>query len=245
MYNVFEMKKNSLLGLIMMFLGVAIIVGAFSTPPRVAPPSPTPAPLLASSAQTLVQPQAEPTALVLPSVESATTTQPASGVVVEPISDALSRVTKKPFGIYVRPGASPVSPERFQGYHAGVDFETTAVEQSVDVTVSAICAGPLMLKKWATGYGGVAVQSCRLDNQDVTIIYGHLRLASISAAVGQELKPGQSIGVLGKGYSTETDGERKHLHLGIHKGAAINILGYVQKQSDLGAWLDVRNYLSQ
>jgi murein DD-endopeptidase MepM/ murein hydrolase activator NlpD len=165
--------------------------------------------------------------------------------VVPPVSDALTRVTKKPFGIYVRPGASPVSPERFQGYHTGVDFETTVAEQASDVTISAICAGPLVLKKWASGYGGVAVQSCRLGAQDVTVIYGHLRLSSISATVGQELKPGQALGVLGKGYSTETDGERKHLHLGIHQGSAIDIRGYVQNQADLGQWLDVRNYLGQ
>jgi murein DD-endopeptidase MepM/ murein hydrolase activator NlpD len=145
----------------------------------------------------------------------------------------------------VSPGNSPVSPERFQGYHTGVDFETTAAEQSSDVAISAICAGPLLLKKWATGYGGVAVQSCRLDAQDVTVIYGHLRLSSIGVTVGQKLEPGQALGVLGKGYSVETDGERKHLHLGIHKGTAINILGYVQKQADLGQWLDVRNYLGQ
>jgi murein DD-endopeptidase MepM/ murein hydrolase activator NlpD len=244
-YNVFKMKKNPLLGLIMMFLGVTIIVSAFFAPPRGAAPSPTPAPLLVPPAPTLVQPQAPPTAPTPLPVESATTTKPSAGVVSAPISDALSRVTKKPFGIYVRPGASPVSPERFQGYHTGVDFETTTAEQASDVTISAICAGPLALKKWATGYGGVAVQSCRLGAQEVTVIYGHLRLASIGVAVGQELKPGQALGVLGQGYSTETDEERKHLHLGIHKGTAINILGYVQKQSDLGAWLDIRNYLSQ
>ena len=178
-------------------------------------------------------------------VGSATATKPNASVVVPPVEGALARVTKKPFGIYVSPGNSPVSPERFQGYHTGVDFETTAAEQDIDVTVSAICAGPLLLKEWASGYGGVAVQSCRLGTQEVTVIYGHLRLSSISVAVRQELKPGQPLGVLGRGYSTETDGERKHLHLGIHQGLAIDIRGYVQNQADLGQWLDVRNYLGQ
>ena len=44
----------------------------------------------------------------------------------------------------------------------------------------AVCTGPLRLKEWATGYGGVAVEQCQLDKQTVTIIYGHLRLASIT-----------------------------------------------------------------
>src|SRR5438105_4096773 len=46
-----------------------------------------------------------------------------------PIGNSLSRVTKKPFGIYITPQNSPVQPEKFKGYHTGVDFETTADEQ--------------------------------------------------------------------------------------------------------------------
>ncbi len=161
----------------------------------------------------------------------------------EPISGGLSRVTKKPFGLYVSPGHSPVSPERFTGYHTGIDFETTPQEQNTDVGVYAACSGKLLLKKYASGYGGVAVQACKLDGQDVTIIYGHLRLSSIAPNVGDVLSPGQQIAVLGTGYSSETDGERKHLHFGVHKTAAINILGYVQKQSELSGWLDPAQYL--
>ncbi|MDP1845177.1 MAG: hypothetical protein Q8L09_00330 [Candidatus Moranbacteria bacterium] len=43
---------------------------------------------------------------------------------------------------------------------------------------------------------------------------------------------------MGKAYGAETDGERKHLHLGIHKGAGVNILGYVQSKAELSGWLD-------
>lgn len=160
-----------------------------------------------------------------------------------PISNALSRVTKKPFGIYITPKTSPVQPEKFMGYHTGVDFETTADEANIDVPIFAACDGKLLMKKYATGYGGVAVQSCVLNNNPVTIIYGHLRLLSITPNVGDDLKAGQQIGVLGTGYSSETDGERKHLHFGIHKGTSVNILGYVQKQSDLSGWLDAEKYL--
>jgi len=155
-----------------------------------------------------------------------------------PISDALTRVTKKPFGLYVSPKNSPVSPEHFTGYHTGVDFETTPQEQNIDVPVYAICAGPLVLKKTATGYGGVAVQACEIDKESVTVIYGHLRLASVIATLNKTLSPGQQIGFLGQGYSTETAGERKHLHLGIHKGAKVNLLGYVPNKNQLSDWLD-------
>jgi murein DD-endopeptidase MepM/ murein hydrolase activator NlpD len=161
-----------------------------------------------------------------------------------PISRALERVTKKPFGIYITPQNSPVQPERFSGYHTGVDFETFTDEQNIDVPIYAVCDGKLLTKRMATGYGGIAVQACKLENQDVTIIYGHLRLASISANIGDQLKTGDKLAVLGTGFSQEIDGERKHLHLGVHKGTAINILGYVQNSSDLSNWIDITKYLT-
>jgi len=157
----------------------------------------------------------------------------------EPIANALTRVTKKPFGIKISPKTSPVQPERFSGYHTGVDFETTADEQAIDVPIYAICEGQLILKKTAGGYGGVAVQSCKINDQDVTVIYGHLRLASITAKLNQTLKAGEQFAVLGTGFSQETDGERKHLHLGVHQGKTPTLLGYVQKLEQLNQWLDV------
>jgi len=164
-------------------------------------------------------------------------------VLAAPISNWQSRVTKKPFGIYITPANSPVQPEKFTGYHTGVDFETLADEQNVGVPIYAICSGPLKVKERASGYGGVAVQSCKLEGQDITVIYGHLRLSSIAANAGQELSAGEKLAVLGTGFDAQTDGERKHLHLGIHKGTAINILGYVQEASQLDNWIDVIKYL--
>ena len=155
-----------------------------------------------------------------------------------PLENGAQRVTKKPFGIKVSPQDSPVQPERFAGYHTGVDFETFADEQDQDVAVSAICAGKILVKRTAQGYGGVLVESCRLNNQNVTVIYGHLKLTGIQKQVGDTLQAGETFAVLGKGFSAETSGERKHLHLGIHKGAAVNIRGYVQQKSELSAWMD-------
>lgn len=147
-------------------------------------------------------------------------------------------MTKKPFGIYITPKTSPVQPERFQGYHTGTDFEIFPDELNSDVPVRAICDGSIALKKYASGYGGVLVENCTFDNQPITVIYGHLKLASISKNTGDKLSAGETVGILGKAYSTETDGERKHLHLGIHKGSAVNILGYVSSQSQLSGWID-------
>lgn len=162
---------------------------------------------------------------------------------VNPIENALARITKKPFGIYITPKDSPVQPERFQGYHTGVDLEIYSEEVDVDVPVKALCDGKLLSARFASGYGGVVVQNCILDGQDVTAVYGHISLASMKAVVNSQLKAGDFLANLGGAYSRETDGERKHLHLGIHKGNAINILGYVQNKGDLDEWLDPAAFL--
>jgi murein DD-endopeptidase MepM/ murein hydrolase activator NlpD len=194
----------------------------------------TPTAYVSTSSNTLATPNPQPT----PAPQIA-----AAAKLTMPIQSGLARVTKKPFGIYITPKTSPVQPEKFQGYHTGTDFETTPAEQTVDVPIYAACSGKLLMKKYAAGYGGVAVQSCILEGQNVTIIYGHLRLSSIMPNVNDSLSAGQQIAVLGTGYSQETDGERRHLHFGIHKGTAVNILGYVQKQSDLNNWLNAEQFL--
>jgi hypothetical protein len=155
-----------------------------------------------------------------------------------PLDRATERVTKKPFGIHITPKTSPVQPEKFQGYHTGTDFEIFPEELNTDVPVHAICTGKIAVKRSASGYGGVLVQNCDLTNQPITIAYGHLKLASIIKNAGDNLNTGDKIGVLGKAYSSETDGERKHLHLGIHKGDSVSILGYVSDQSQLSGWID-------
>jgi murein DD-endopeptidase MepM/ murein hydrolase activator NlpD len=194
------------------------------------------------SPNTAQTPKASSGTEVAASTTSPETAKPGSGL-TEPISGGLSRVSKKTFGLYVSPGHSPISPERFTGYHTGIDFETTPQEQKADVDIFAACSGKLLLKEYASGYGGVAVQSCVLNGQNVTLIYGHLRLSSIIPNKGDSVAAGQKIAVLGTGYSTETDGERRHLHFGIHIGTTVNILGYVQKKADLSGWIDPEQFL--
>lgn len=159
-----------------------------------------------------------------------------------PLEKAAERITKKPFGIFINPQNSPVQPEKFRGYHTGTDFEIFPEELDSDIPVRAVCAGKLVSKRSASGYGGVAVESCEIDSQPVTIIYGHLELASISKKIGDGLATGETIGILGKNKSSETDGERKHLHLGISKGRNINLSGYVRTEKELENWIDPCSY---
>lgn len=159
-------------------------------------------------------------------------------VLSAPLDRASERVTKKPFGIFITPASSPVQPERFSGYHTGTDFEVFPNENDSDVVVRAICDGVVIEKRRAAGYGGVVVTSGVFGNQPVTVVYGHLSLAGVSWQKGDSVQAGDTIGLLGKAYSDETDGERKHLHVSIHRGTAINIRGYVNSRSDLDEWVD-------
>ncbi len=160
-----------------------------------------------------------------------------------PLDRASERVSKKTFGTKVSPNDSPVSPERFSGYHTGWDFEIFPDELNHDVTVTAFCGGKVRLKESASGYGGLLVQECNIDSAPMTVVYGHLKLSSIAVKVGAYRAPGDEIGLLGDANSAETDGERKHLHFGLRKGTTVNNKGYVGTQAELSAWLDPKDYL--
>ena len=110
-----------------------------------------------------------------------------------PLEQAEERITKKKFGQYITSQNSPVQPEKFRGYHTGTDFEIFLEELNANVPVQAICDGKIALKKTATGYGGILVENCELDNQLITVIYGHLKLASIAKKAGDTLAKGEEI----------------------------------------------------
>lgn len=152
-----------------------------------------------------------------------------------PVKEFKERITKKPFGIYITPETSPVQPERFKGYHTGVDVEYG--DTAGDVPVSAIAAGTIISSGRVSGYGGVVVIKHSIDNKNYLVLYGHLNPATL-AAKNTTVTSGQTIGTLGKGGASETDGERKHLHFGIYTGADLNFKGYVQTQEELKKWID-------
>lgn len=155
-----------------------------------------------------------------------------------PIADFYSRITKKPFGIYITTTTSPIQPEKFTGYHTGADAETTTAEKDIDIPVFSVVDGTVIFAGHVNGYGGVMIIRATIDTKTYTMLYGHLRISSFIKKVGQTVKLGEKIGVLGTGYSSETDGERKHLHFGIVKGSSINYKGYVKSKSALSAWED-------
>lgn len=146
----------------------------------------------------------------------------------------LSRVTLKPFGIRIDPASSPVQPERFSGYHTGMDFE--APEDGAQ-PVRAACTGPIIQRAIADGYGGVVVQRCVRAGRAVTALYGHVSLTDVPA-LGATVDAGDVIAHLGIGFSPDTDGERPHLHFAVHRGATAELRGYVQREADLGSWID-------
>lgn len=179
-------------------------------------------------------PTTSPSPLLSQSQSPAATSSPKRNL-AEPIAEFKQRITKKPFGIYITPATSPVQPERFTGYHTGVDAEYE--DKTADVPVYAIADGKVVLSKTASGYGGVFMIEIQLNGAPHTVLYGHIRPSSLPK-VGQQIKKGEQLAILGTGNSSETDGERKHLHFAILSDDRIDLKGYVQNQSELPRWVD-------
>ncbi len=177
---------------------------------------------------------------------------------VEPVDSFAKRVSKKPFGIFVSPENSPVSPERFRGYHTGVDAEIFMGEEKKNIFVSAVADGTVVSVRFATGYGGLVVIEHEIkgsvpniiEGKKIYGIYGHIRLSSIIIRSNDFVKAGDIIGVLGEAYSDDTGGERKHLHFGLFSAGADpafggqflnsipDIRGYVERKEELQNWLN-------
>ncbi|TSC78620.1 MAG: Uncharacterized protein G01um101425_1022 [Candidatus Peregrinibacteria bacterium Gr01-1014_25] len=157
-----------------------------------------------------------------------------------PIGDARRRPTALRFGMYVTPEPehNPIDPpERFTGYHAGLDYEVFAAEIDADVPIYAICGGSVLHSGYANGYGNVVIQRCQLRGDMVTVLYGHLDDDELPPD-GTVLMSGDRIGVLAAPRSDGSAGNRKHLHLGIHRGEEIEYRGYVDSASELEEFID-------
>lgn len=163
------------------------------------------------------------------------TIAPNASALAQPVADFKARVTKKPFGIYITPQDSPVQPERFSGFHTGADAEYGDV--AADVPVFAIADGTITYSQWTSGYGGCFILKVDINGSPHSVLYGHIRPSTLPS-VGQQFKKGKQIAVLGTAYSTETDGERRHLHLAILSNSRIDVKGYVSSESQLSLWLD-------
>lgn len=159
-----------------------------------------------------------------------------------PIAEFELRITKKPFGRYVSPTDSPVQPERFTGYHTGVDVEYEDVTS--DVPVYAVAKGEIIYSGTVDGYGGVTLLRFTYQDKTYTALYGHLRPAQLPN-VGQTLDAGEVLGVLGTGHTTETDGERRHLHFSLRPDNELELRGYVRQASELSDWNDPLDFLAE
>ena len=162
-----------------------------------------------------------------------------------PLPETQRRAIPLHFGLYVTPDSkeNPIyPPERFTGFHAATDFEVSHEELLQDVPVFAICEGDVMFSGRVEGYGGLLVQNCEIKGEEVTILYGHVDPADLPKT-GVTLSKGQAFAILGENRSPETDGNRKHLHLGIHRGPQLSVLGYVQKVEDLKSYMDPEEVL--
>lgn len=147
---------------------------------------------------------------------------------IYPVAEFKERITKKSFGDFISPKNSPIQPERFAGFHTGVDIEYGDVEG--DVWVVAVCDGEIVLRRWVSGYGGTIGLKCQINDIDYYLVYGHLATDSILNKT--KVTKGEKLAILGKGFSQETDYERKHLHFGISQNS-LDIRGYVQNKNEL------------
>ena len=209
-------------GLVYLIAGLLIL--GFILYERGKPAGPSPLPEVSPGASL-------PARLPIP---PAVSPSPTSGL-VEPVAEFKRRVTKKPFGVYVTSKNSPVQPERFTGYHTGADAEYGDV--SADVPVYSVADGVITASKTAAGLGGVIQEKIGLNGAAHTVEYGHIRPGSLPK-VGQSFKRGEQIGVLGTGYTVETDGERKHLHFAVLSDDRTDLRGYVASKADLSGWLE-------
>jgi len=165
----------------------------------------------------------------------------------QPVDHATNRPTPLYFGVHVTPdpATNPIDPpERFSGYHAAVDFEVSAEELDAPVAVYAICRGKVVYSGFAEGYGGLLIQRCTLDGQPISVIYGHLSRNGLIED-GENVRSGAQLGYLADARSTDSDGNRKHLHLGIHKGKSLDMRGYVRTQEELAEYIDPATVLQQ
>ena len=130
---------------------------------------------------------------------------------------------------------NPVQPEKFSGYHTGDDVEYS--DLTSDVPVYAIADGTIKYSNWVSGYGGTLILDVSINGTPHSVLYGHLRPSSLPKT-GTNFKKGDQVAVLGTAYSTETDGERRHLHFAVLSDDRIDLKGYVQNISELSGWIN-------
>lgn len=134
---------------------------------------------------------------------------------------------------------------RFYGYHAAVDLEVFEEEKEKDVPVYAVSTGIITYIGQLDGYGGIILQ--KLDEENRTALYGHVKISNLPFSVGDEIKKaGQRLTFLGDAFSKETSKERQHLHFGIYKGSGLYFKGHESSEKILREkWENSSLYLKE
>lgn len=169
-----------------------------------------------------------------------------------PMDRYSERLQIKDFGTFINDefykGKEKLFPfNRFYGYHAGVDLEAFPDEKNKKVSVYVIHSGTIVYIGALSGYGGVILQ--KLDNENATALYGHVRIKDISFKVGDHITVVDNpvvLAFLGDEFSQETSKERKHLHFGIYKGEGLYFRGHENTISELKTkWHDPSQFLQE
>lgn len=131
---------------------------------------------------------------------------------------------------------------RFYGFHAGIDLEVFEDENDKLIPVYAVGSGTISYIGTLSGYGGVIL--LKLDDQNHTALYGHVKITKLKFRVGDKVTAGQILTFLGDAFSHETSKERKHLHFAIYKGGDLYFRGHEYSLDTLySKWEDPNNYL--
>ncbi len=149
-----------------------------------------------------------------------------------PLDEAV--LTYKRFGEFFQ--------DRFSGFHVGEDFEVDANTPD-PIPVYAIADGVVSRASRVGGYGGLVTVVHTVEGQVYTGVYGHLS-TDFMVEMGEEVRRGEQIGVLGADASEDTDGERRHLHFAMHEGKSDVLSGYEGTADAIEKWINPRDFLS-
>lgn len=164
-----------------------------------------------------------------------------------PMEQYQKRITLKDFGVLIDDqfyqGKESLFPfNRFYGYHAGVDLETLPGESEQKVPIYAVKKGRITYIGSLEGYGGVILQS--LEGENLTALYGHVKITNLPYKVGDEILSGKVVTYFGDEFSSETSRERKHLHFAIYKGTDLYFRGHESSLEQLKSrWVNPSYYL--
>jgi len=162
-------------------------------------------------------------------------TEESPSSVTLPVDEYEARRSFKGFGEYID--------DRFVGYHVADDIEFTDADEAVPVY--AIADGTVVYANWVSGYGGLLILEHVIDGVIYQALYGHVDPASLTQKIGESVLMGQQVAVLGDESLQETDGERKHLHFGLHKGTERRFQGYEASSEEVEYWINPSAFFDQ